>query len=284
MKKKFSILSIFIFQACFGLPVKNPSDPFLLSKSIFWEDSFDQLYEHNDICCFDWSNISLRLGYYGNYIFDRKLKSCSDVSFGYIEDTRIYTNAGLVVVNFWDLADLYCNLGATNINLQSNANIFSIDLGFDQLEILTTSEFSWNIGLLTTIFEWDAISVGLNAQYFFTNPNIKKIIVGKSISTDPDSLELEYHEWQVSLALGYRINHFIPYFALSYAAVNAQFNGLPFILNDDLFDITDRRLKESENWGYAIGVTLVELERIDLNIEGHFGDEKAIGLNAQIRF
>nr|CAD29328.1 major outer membrane protein [Chlamydia pecorum] len=133
-----------------ALPVGNPAEPSLLIDGTIWEGM------SGDPCdpCATWCDaISLRVGFYGDYVFDRVLKT--DVSkmflmgtaptspnnaadssttaeranpaYGkHMHDAEWFTNAGYIALNIWDRFDVFCTLGATSGYFKGNSSSFNL--------------------------------------------------------------------------------------------------------------------------------------------------------------
>lgn len=133
-----------------ALPVGNPAEPSLLIDGTIWEGM------SGDPCdpCATWCDaISLRVGFYGDYVFDRVLKtdvpqkfsmgpiptsssSAADsatlternnAAYGkHMHDAELFTNAGYIALNIWDRFDIFCTLGATSGYFKGNSSSFNL--------------------------------------------------------------------------------------------------------------------------------------------------------------
>lgn len=135
-----------------ALPVGNPAEPSLLIDGTMWEGT------PGDPCdpCVTWCDaISIRTGFYGDYVFDRVLKTdvaknVTDMSARptvasgqvagtstattrpniaynqHLQDSEWFTNSAFLALNIWDRLDLFCTVGATNGLLRSNSAAFSL--------------------------------------------------------------------------------------------------------------------------------------------------------------
>lgn len=280
MKKLFmTMLTVLACGAAYALPVGNPSDASLLCDGLIWEGHC------GDPCdpCLTWCDaFSVRIGFYGDYVFNRHMRVDRNESDAVIENTEIFTNAGFIAANFYDRLDFFATFGATNIFIDTNASAFS---GFSgqRIEIETETDFSWSLGVRGTIWECGCTTLGAEAQYFYTRPDIKRITIGAQNSIyDDDILDAKYQEWQIGVGISHRINLLVPYIAIkwSHAQLDLDEAMLPSPLETtDLYD-----LENQKNFGFAIGVSLVDCEKASLTVEGRFSDEKAVYVNGQIRF
>lgn len=147
-----------------ALPVGNPAEPSLLIDGTVWEGM------SGDPCdpCATWCDaISLRVGFYGDYVFDRVLKTDVPKMFSmgkaptgnspaasntleernnpaynkHMQDAEWFTNAGYIALNIWDRFDIFCTLGATSGYIKGNTESFNMIglIGVDGTTIQTTS-------------------------------------------------------------------------------------------------------------------------------------------------
>ncbi|KTF29112.1 major outer membrane porin [Chlamydia pecorum] len=133
-----------------ALPVGNPAEPSLLIDGTIWEGM------SGDPCdpCATWCDaISLRVGFYGDYVFDRVLKTDVPKMFSmgaaptspdnpadstvkqerqnpaygkHMHDAEWFTNAGYIALNIWDRFDIFCTLGATSGYFKGNSSSFNL--------------------------------------------------------------------------------------------------------------------------------------------------------------
>lgn len=281
--KKLVTLSLIIFacNASYALPIGNPSEPALMLDGVCWAGL-------NDGCfcdpCYSWVDaFSFRLGFYGDYVFNRHL-TVSDEQGGDIEDTEMFTNAGYIALNFCDRIDFFGTLGATNFNIETNSDVFS-DLGLigSRLVFETETYFSWSIGARATLWDCGCTTLGVEGQYFQTQPQITRVTVASIASEYPKHARWRYWEGQVGFGLSHRIDHFVPYIAVKWSKARITIGDDP-ILSGTPEAGHFSGFENGKNWGYAVGVSLVDCERMSVTAEGRFGDEKALYVNGQIRF
>lgn len=280
MKKLFTtLLTVLACGSVYALPVGNPSDASLLCDGLLFEGHCG---DPCDPCLTLCDAFSLRVGFYGDYVFNRHLEIDRHSDGSDIESAEIYTNAALITANLWDRLDVFTTFGGTNLRLETNASSFNGPNG-SRFVLETETNFSWSIGARGTIWECGCTSLGIEGQYLFTKPDVKRVTVGAVDSVYPDStVSSKYREWQVGVGLSHRINIFVPYVAVKWSRArftcdNAQ-PGAP-IAAMTLFNTQNKK-----DWGYAVGVSIVDCEKASLTVEGRFGDEKAVHVNGQIRF
>lgn len=279
MKKIFVTMLTFLatFGAGYALPVGNPSEASLLSDGIFWCGG------DVDVCdpCMNWCDSwSLRIGFYGDYVFNRHMKNAA----GPTADTEVVqltTNAGYLALNFLDRFDIFSTLGATNYSIDTSLFNFTLGAGSNnnRFEVESDTRFSWSVGARATLWECGCTALGIEGQYFSARPHVKKIYDSFQVSVAPNT-NSHYREWQVGLGISHRINMLVPYVAVKWSSARLFMNNeIPTGSTFELFT-----QKNQKHWGYAVGCSLIACERASLNIEGRFADEKAVAVNGQIRF
>lgn len=291
MKKLLvTMLTILTSGAAFALPVGNPSDASLLCDGICWEGHC------GDMCdpCLTWCDaFSIRFGFYGDYVYERHLQVDHNLTDKkpHIDHSRIMTNAAFFAGNFWDRFDVFATVGATRWYLEGNLRSFQTTTAITPVEFQVESEtnFSWSVGARGTIWECGCLAVGAEFQYFQTRPHIWRTLDANPASTTGTllypsrSIGSKYYEWQFGLGVSYRINFLVPYAAVKWSSAHLELGDATGVFVHDttaqLFP-----LKSAKTWGYAVGVSLVDCEKMSLTVEGRFADETALYVNGQIRF
>ncbi len=281
--KKFPLaLALLTSATLHALPIGNPSAATLLTNGLIWEghcaDPFGT--DHN------WCNAySVRIGFYGDYVFNRHLAVAEVHHDKDIEQAEIFTNAGFLALNFWDRMDLFTTFGATNLRINTNNKTFDLG-GTGRLALVTETDFSWGVGVRGTIWECGCTQLGGEMQYVRTSPNVDRLTLNGMTSIYPHHhLQTTYQEWQLGVALSHRINQFYPYVGVKWSHCELKMDdaivnfGTPAVpVNAKLFDLECKK-----DWGFAVGVTFVKCKTASCTVEGRFGDEKALYVNAQIR-
>lgn len=281
MKKLFmTMVSVLACGAAFALPVGNPSDASLLCDGLIWEGHCGDPCDPCLTMCDSWS---IRVGFYGDYVFNRHMEVDHDASDHDhdIEHTEIYTNAGMIAFNVWDRFDIFATLGASTLYIDTNASAFgSANAGY-RFELETDTDFSWSLGARATIWECGCTSFGIEGQYFYTKPDIKRVTLGATTSNYLDGQhDAKYREWQIGIGVSHRINLLTPYIAVKWAHSKLDLdNAMITSPTATLWNLESKKV-----WGYAVGVSLVDCEKASLTVEGRFADEKAVHVNGQIRF
>jgi major outer membrane protein len=272
MKKLvFTLLAFLSTGTVHALPIGNPAQAGLLSDGVL-----------GDICCNPcsfWLNaFSFRIGYYGDFVFNKHMENYNGDSSD-VEVTRIFTNAGYLALNICERFDVFGTLGATNLFYETE-----LDFSAGSMELQTRNDFSWSVGVRGTLFECGTTYLGVEGQYFYTNPHISRVTESSTRSGYPSgNVNIKYYEWQIGLGLAHRIYNLVPYLGVRW--------GMSKLDNDAaMVELTINRTadlhntRSKDNWGYAVGVTMVGCEKASLTVEGRFGGETAFYTNGQIRF
>ncbi len=271
--RKFILSTVLLLSSgfLFALPVGNPSDAGALTEGIFFNDCF----------------FGVRVGFYGDYVFNRFLELDED-DHPDIKETDIYTNAGLVALSLWDRVEIFGTLGASEVLIDTTGTSFLIESP-NFVKINTKSGFSWSVGGHGTVWQCGCFAVGIAGQYFRATPSIDNVkFPGNSPQYLSDGDKMRLSEWQLSLGGSYCIpvscccpTTLSPYAAIKWSHAHIDMNDLLVTGNNTitLFD-----LKSKKHIGYALGMTLVGDGKVSFTIEGRFADEIALHLNTQLRF
>lgn len=372
-----------------ALPVGNPAEPSLMIDGILWEGF------GGDPCdpCTTWCDaVSLRLGYYGDYVFDRVLKtdvakefemgaaptdpsgnaaaptqttSRPNPAYGkHFQDAEMFTNAAFMALNIWDRFDVFCTLGATNGYLKGNSASFNlvglfganettaagqtalpnVSLSQSVVELYTDTAFAWSVGARAALWECGCATLGASFQYAQSKPKVEELNVlcnaaeftinkpqgyvgaafpleltaGTDAATGTKDASIDYHEWQASLALSYRLNMFTPYIGVKWSrasfdadtiriaqpklataildvtTLNPTIAGAGTVIqqgqNGELGDTMQivslqiNKMKSRKSCGLAVGTTIVDADKYAVTVETRLIDERAAHVNAQFRF
>ncbi|MBS0624055.1 MAG: hypothetical protein JSS62_05470 [Verrucomicrobia bacterium] len=283
MKKLFTtMLTVLASGAAFALPVGNPSEASLLCDGICWEGHC------GDVCdpCLTWCDaFSVRVGFYGDYVFQRNLKMQNNLSSGTyqnIDQSTIFTNAGYIALNFWDRLDFFATLGASDWSLGGNTSSFNGTAGFWE-EVYSAPVFSWSVGTRGTLWECGCTAIGAEFQYFQFRAPIQGVVISPQYFNDATVASTSrYYEWQVGLGISHRIHCFVPYIAVKWSGAQLQLHNATNTGTNSASILT--KAKTAHLWGYAVGVSLIDCEKAAITGEVRLGDESAAYINGQVRF
>lgn len=276
MKKILAILLSGLCTGAIALPVGNPNEAAFLCSGAICDAPLS--------CCYSIDSLSLRAGYYGDYVFNRYLETTS--SHIQVETTNIHTNAAYLALNFMDRVDLFTTLGVSCIEIETNSIIFGPFVNPFYAEIVTKADFSWSVGARAILFECSNFIWGIEGQYFnFSPSNIKYIYDSVYVfNTDELNYDIKYYEWQVGTGVSWQIYSFlIPYAAVKVSRAKIDLNTISFS-NGLGPTITVPPFQSKRYVGAALGLSLVGSDCVALTFEGRFFDENALYVNAQFRF
>ncbi len=186
------------------------------------------------------SELYTNAGYLALNIWDRFDVFCT------LGTTNAYIKGSSAAFN---LVGLIGNTDAINATVVPNASI-----GNAFVELYTDAEFSWSIGARGALWECGCATLGAEFQYAQAKPEISQInvvsnvaqfsiahpkgFVGKETklplpaeSSGAPKLEktkaviADYSEWQVGLALAYRLNFISPYIGIKWSRAKIDFDG-----------------------------------------------------------
>lgn len=290
--KKFvtACLSLLTCHTLYSLPIGNPIEPGLFPQGIWLDRPCCNL----DNRCLNFiNNWSVRIGYYGDFVFNRNLQihgnglGQGDV----IDETRLNTNAAYIALNFCDLVDIFTTLGASDLRIHTPEASWSL-VSAHEGTLLTNTPFSWSIGARAILFDWRCFSVGIEGQYFRMQPLLTTYISdgfqGRFTYFNGNN-RTTYSEWQFGGGLSYTIRtecpdlSIVPYVGVKWSQLHFDTNRFTFV---DGFanTLTIFDLSAHKHCGFAVGATFTFCDRIGVTVEGRFADERAFYVNGQICF
>ena len=139
---------------------------------------------------------------------------------------------------------------------------------------------------------------------------------GTDAATGTKDASIDYHEWQASLALSYRLNMFTPYIGVKWSRASFDADTIRIaqpklaeailkvttlnptiagagttVANDgelgDTMQIVSmqiNKMKSRKSCGLAVGTTIVDADKYAVTVETRLIDERAAHVNAQFRF
>jgi len=288
----FGIIALILLscKSAFALPVGNPAEASLLTWGVI---NPSYACRNTNPCCFWFDNWALKIGYYGDFVFNRHLKVRGD-PLGQGEDiqkTQIFTNAGYLALNLCNKVDIFGTLGASRIMIRTNeASWFLSGAAEGRLE--WDSNFSWSAGARGTLYRANGFFFGVEGQYFQTNPNLKDYVsyAGGLFNYFNHGNNMSYKEWQAGVGVSYALTSscpsfsVVPYVASKWAWTHFDTHDFTFVKTDTVDTLTIFNLKAAKWWGFAFGTTFVFWDLVDFTVEGRWGDESAFYVNGNCRF
>ncbi len=293
--KKLFLLPLLLCSPLFALPIGNPMDASLYQNGLICGDCYEDCCYDPCAPCFNWCDAwNFRLGFYGDYVFDRHME-LDKHNHKDIDDFEIYTNAAFLALNICDRLDVFATLGATDFHLEANSQVFNSGISV-LTAIDTETAFSWSVGGRLTIWDCECFYFGIEGQYFRTMPEVDRIWVDSFNLAYPNkSIEMKYSEWQFGIGAAYLMRigcsgiSVIPYLGLKWAGSHADFDNAFQVLTSQARtpSTATLHLYELDNnkvCGWGLGTTILFCDALSVTVEGRWADEKAVHVNGQFLF
>ncbi len=276
---KSVLFFLLLSSSLFALPVGNPAEASLICDGVFW-DRWINCCGTGNPCCVDWwERVSIRVGYKGNFVYQRAFET--DDNGKDFEDFSMANNTAVLTLNYFEWLDLFGTFGAARFALEGNASIFGGPSG-SRLLIETGTDTSWSIGGRITLFRCKSFYVGLEGEIFGTNPHIFLVSLGESLTLYlSHSAHLPYREGTVALGTSFCWGTFFPFANLKWSKVKIAKLDAPIDIGPISTRFSD--LKNKQSIGCTLGVTYLPCRAMALTLEGCFIDELTLGFNATIR-
>ena len=195
MKKLLVLFAGLTCHSLYASPVLSPNAAAVHTDGVFF--------------CDDCSGYSLRAGFRGDYVFDRKLSSTANVT---SNRTSIMSNEGVLTLNFWDRLDIYGLVGATSGQVS--------EIYYEP--VFRTSSAIWGVGARATILEYNFgccgtsyLGADINYQSIGSFNASESTFNGHPLAGTP--ITGRYKETQISLQIGHRIAMLTPYIAAKWS-------------------------------------------------------------------
>ncbi len=257
MKARF--LGIFLLLQPFlvALYMGNPAEPEIIDCGFFISQ---------DSC------VGLKIGYQGDWVFDRLLRSYAGAH-GRIDRFEMKMDQGMIGINYLDRFELYGTVG-------SMRNRFWFRPSTDKMrrEFETDNHWTAGTGVRLLLAEWGNTGIGLDGKIQYGRPGIKWITVNGV--SHGSGAHLAYHEWQGSFAVYHTIDLFTPYLGVKYSNVHADVVDL----SKSVYPRKQFKMSNRCRFGMALGCTLSQGKKIDINAEVQLIDEQGLTIGGNIKF
>lgn len=264
-----------------ALPMGNPADPELYTTGIV---------PGNPCNLFNWREAgTVRVGFYGDYVFNAHLEVDSNGTIAkQIRDTRIMTNAGMLIFNAFRFVDVYGTLGTSTMSIQTNGTTFSTRNRV--LDVMFEPSVTWSIGGRGILYRYKALTFGASAQYQVFHPKVLSFIdQGSGDVHYPNSGERFTSHWYqagigVTAKAGTKDFQLLPYWGFTVSLSQVKFRQQQELFPNIGTIYTLYSLTSTKVYGQSVGMTALVKEKVSVNFEGHFGIERAMSCNGQINF
>lgn len=310
----YFLFFIFSFPSLIALPTGNPAVAVFSSfNDCCVNRSFENPCGDLDLgclismpftCTFDCG-----VGYWGNYVTDRKLKMDDRInetdgisavvdigkSLEY-QDTVLLMQAGVFTLNLFSFIEVFGTLGTLKMHQTS----FELQ-GYTTEDAPTANNFSIQTdnglcvsgGANLCALRMGNFLFGGSGQYLYAKPKLMSIsydmliengpIHYKEYFTDYEHIYFEYREWQGAVGVSYLVAFpqsplsVVAYACAKYSAVSLNF-GHQYYLLDTVHPISEFYFFNQENaryYGASAGISIVGGARSKLTFETRFFDEEA---------
>ncbi|MEI6532173.1 MAG: hypothetical protein WCN87_05085 [Chlamydiota bacterium] len=256
MNKYFLLTAALLIElTAFG--IGNPLSPALESEPIF------NLYE----------NLAFKGGYRGCFVYNRKMHTDQSA----IRHFSIFSNEGILSLNFARQAEFYIYAGSNNMALETSNRLESLAMKFN-------TNFIAGFGATSILYQWHCHNIGrgalsLTGQYedsSWTGTN-SIIINGENL---PGRTAFRYREGTVSLSAGQQVGFLVPYVGLNWSSARVR-------VREDLQQGATEIgavIRNSRIFGFSLGVSLVDVARMMLTAEVRIINESGMSINADFHF
>jgi len=259
MKYLFSLLFTF---PLFGIFVSNPSDTHLFQDGFFLGKC-------------DW--LTFRLGYVNEYVLKSRCK------YEFQREGEPTEKLDAEMLNYY---------GVATFNILSRLDLKviggSVRMEIDE-QIFPKREPAWGVGAALLLFKSCLFDFTIDGKYLCSYQKPTYFVIEDMLAPLVDTkLQLDYEEWQVSLAMSYKTDCIIPYIGVTYFDCRLKPNcydllvtlpNIPF-----LFDVTYKSFNSRKNWGLVLGASIYACDRASLTIEARNFDQTSVNGILQVRF
>lgn len=240
-----------------ALYMGNPAEPQIIDQG-FWISQD--------------ASFGAKVGYQGDSVFDRKMRPCSQTH-GRIDRMTLSRNQGVVAFNYIDRVEIYGSVGSMTGRLSNRPH-------FDHKRRRYHTYNGWTAGTggRFLLAQWNKTVIGIDGKIQWSNPGMKKMSVD-GFSKGAVG-HLRYCEWQVSFAISYSADWFVPYFGVKYSNVHATVSGIP----QTIYPHSQFKISNRDRFGCALGCTVSPGKRFDLFAEAQLIDERGVSFGGNLRF
>ncbi|MCP5509447.1 MAG: hypothetical protein H7A39_03435 [Chlamydiales bacterium] len=218
----------------------------------------------------------LKIGYVGEWIYDRKLEVKRPHAGFYqrVDQFETWSHLAQMAVNLGQRFQFYGQVGTMK------AIVDQQPLKGFCFKYETKSQFAGGFGARILLIEWSHFAIGANANGIVSWMDIDQMSQnGEAIQ--PKNAFIQFKDWQIGGNLGANLDPFIPYIGLCYQSATAKLKDLPK-LAAYRFDSDPRKLKARTHVVLFGGIGLTLQRGFDLNLEvrmiGEIGGSMAIDL------
>ena len=250
----------------FPLPViamliGNPAQPSIQKTGLIWESPA-------------WC--SFRASYFGDYVYNQRFNDEFTIDDTPTNPThlKLWTQAGMLTLNFRNRIDLYGIFGGSRIEV-------------DQ-DVTTKQQFAWGVGGKIIFLHEGRFRAGCDIKYFQTNQSPSFFQSENLAYNIVSDFHFNYNELQAALGLSYQTKYFSPYANASYLIATLEPKPaiatvrLPMVDMD--VDVISKSVTASNRFGLAIGATIIDKKKATVAIEWRTFNQNSIDVTGELRF
>lgn len=261
MKRIIFSIGIMVFTTLKAAPVGNSASCGIIKEGLYFSNA-------------SWYNA--RVGYEGDFIVDRRLKSEND---GNIDNFKQCLNSGSLTINILNRLDIFGILGQAR--LKTNWIIEEGVDSFSYIEIETKFGNAWSLGSRAIFFEWGDILLSFGGRYSYTNPRMRWVSKDAEITPLSD-YHIKFDQWQIDMELAYKIDMFIPYAAVKYSKAKVKLAVKDVVISSD--GSSEMNMKSRNHFGMALGSGFSSGRYFLFNVETRLFDEEAFSVSGEFKF
>lgn len=254
--------TLFFSLPLFGIFVSNPSDPHLFQDGLF-------------VGKCNW--LSFRLGYVNEIVLKGRCKYEFQKKGNPTEklDTQMLNYYGVATFNLLSRLDIQIIGGSVRMEIDE--------------QIFPKREPAWGLGGKLLLFKSCYFDFSFDGKYLSSHQKPTYFVVQDMLAPLVDTkLQLDYEEWQLSLAMSYKTDCIIPYIGVTYFDCRLKPNCYDLLLSLPniplLFDATYKSFNSRKNWGLVLGASIYACDRASLTIEARNFDQTSVNGILQVRF
>jgi hypothetical protein len=240
-----------------ALYMGNPAEPEIIDTGLFISPD----------CSF-----GIKIGYQGDFVYDRLLKSY-DGSRGKIDQFQIMMNQGAVILNFVDRLEVYGTIGSMRNHFWYRTHVDNRRREFE-----TNNHLTGGGGVRFILAQWCNTGLGFDGKIQYARPSIQWVTVNGVSSSS--SAHMFYREYQGSIAVYHTMGFFTPYLGAKYTNVHASVEGL----SKRVYPHRNFMMTNRCRFGMALGCTLSQGKKVDVNLEVQLIDEQGLTVGGNIKF
>lgn len=231
-------------------------------------------------------DLSVRFGYHGDFVSERKLQSKKRDSgetgptVGFDKLKRTF-NGVEATANVNDSIEVIGRIGYAGHEVKGSKD--------SNLMLKTKPGMSYGVGVRAAVYQVDNTSVAVHGFYSQDKSTLDKVRYGsidlpgtggESVKKS-HNIKLRDKSYALGVTVSQKMDNFSPYVGVQYVH-NAMNYSIPKVTGGTPLTLMER--KNRKNVGVVAGVSLLNNERASLNLEGRMINEKALGLSAQVSF